>query len=116
VQRFRHLTKSQAQKSRMADCIVLRVIFFSKCCFLGMLNCCKLHKNRPGSFFALNHLKRLDKLFKAFSDPPLADQSQYKHSHSLKLNLQTHSGAELMQSVSSCHTCRVLLKKEAQRK
>jgi hypothetical protein len=61
---------------------------FSKCCFLGMLNCCKLHKNRPGSFFAHNHFKDLIKncaiSSKAFSDLPQADQAQYKHTHSLK--------------------------------
>jgi hypothetical protein len=35
--------------------------FFSKCCFLGMLNCYKLRKNRSGSFFAHNHFKDLVK-------------------------------------------------------
>jgi hypothetical protein len=35
--------------------------FFSKCCFLGMLNCYKLHKYRPGNFFAHNHFKDLIK-------------------------------------------------------
>jgi hypothetical protein len=66
---------------------------------LGMLNCYKLHKNRPGSFFAHNRFKDLIKLCnnsKAFSDPPKADQAQYKPTHSLTVNLQTHSGAELM--------------------
>jgi hypothetical protein len=54
-----------------------------------MLNCCKLHKNRPVSFFAHKPLQRLDKNYainlKAFSDPPQADQAQYKHTRSLKV-------------------------------
>jgi hypothetical protein len=56
-----------------------------------MLNCCKLHKNRPVSFFAHKPLQRLDKNYainlKAFSDPPQADQAQYKHTRSLKVQL-----------------------------
>jgi hypothetical protein len=63
---------------------------FLKCYFLGMLNCYKLHKNRPGSFFAHNHFNVLKKNYaissKAFSDPPQADQAQYKHTHT-----HTHS-------------------------
>jgi hypothetical protein len=50
---------------------------FSKC-FFCMVNCYKLHKNRPGSFFA-KPLQRLDKKLwnssKASSDPPQADQA-----------------------------------------
>jgi hypothetical protein len=56
-----------------------------------MLNCCKLHKNRLGSFFAHKPLQRLDKNYtinsKAFSDPPQADQAQYEHTHSLTVLL-----------------------------
>jgi hypothetical protein len=36
---------------------------FSKCCFLSMSNCYKLHKNRPGSFFTHKPLKELMQLF-----------------------------------------------------
>jgi hypothetical protein len=59
---------------------------------------CKLHKTKPGSFFAqLNHLIKTE-LQKHSTDPPEADQSQYKaYTRSLSFNLQTHSGAELMQ-------------------
>jgi hypothetical protein len=60
---------------------------YSKCCFLGMLNYYKMYKNRHGSSFAHNHFKDLIKNYainsKAFSDPPQADQAQYKHTHSL---------------------------------
>jgi hypothetical protein len=56
---------------------------FQSVVFLGMLNCCKLHKNRPDRFFAHNHFKEMIKngaiSSKAFSDPPQADQAQYKH-------------------------------------
>jgi hypothetical protein len=50
-----------------------------------------LHKNRPGSFFAHKPLQRLVKNFainsKAFSDPPQADQAQYKHTQLNKFKL-----------------------------
>jgi hypothetical protein len=56
-----------------------------------MLNYCKLHKNKPGSFFAHNHFEDLLTNCainsKTFSDPPQADQAQYKHTHSLKFKL-----------------------------
>jgi hypothetical protein len=70
----------------MADCMVLRVIFFQSVVF-GMVNCYKLHKNRPGSFFANKPLQRLDKKLcnssKTFTDPPQADQAKYKHTQLL---------------------------------
>jgi hypothetical protein len=44
-----------------------------------MVNCYKLHKNRPGSFFTNEPLQRLDKKLcntsKAFSNPPQAGQA-----------------------------------------
>jgi hypothetical protein len=50
-----------------------------------------LHKNRPGSFFTHNHFKDLIKNCainsKAFSDPPQADQAQYKHTQFNKFKL-----------------------------
>jgi hypothetical protein len=67
---------------------------------LGILNCFKLHINRPDSFFAHNHFKRLDKNYAIVKKHFLIRHRQIRHSTSthivIKVNLQTHSGAELM--------------------
>jgi hypothetical protein len=80
--------------------------FFFKVLFLSMSNNCKLHKNRPGSFFA--HKNHLIKTVPQVQKHSLIRHKQIRHSaehtRSLnKVNLQTHSGAELMQLFFSCH-------------
>jgi tRNA(Leu) C34 or U34 (ribose-2'-O)-methylase TrmL len=75
--------------------------------FFGHGKSCKLHKTRPGSFFA--QLKPLHKnKLQEFKSIQLIRHKQISHSaqtftRSLKFKLQTHSGAELMQSIFSCH-------------
>jgi hypothetical protein len=65
-----------------------------------MLNCYKLHKNRPGSFFAHKPLQRLDKNCAIDQKHFLIRHRKIRHSTSTHIvsnvNLQTHSGAELM--------------------
>jgi hypothetical protein len=65
-----------------------------------MLNYYKLHKNRPGSFFAHKPLQRLDKNYAIVQKHLMICHRQIRHSTSthtvIKVNLQTHSGAELM--------------------
>jgi hypothetical protein len=60
----------------MADRIILRVKKFQSVVFWAWQKNCKLHKTRPGSFFAqINHfIKNKLQSFKAFPDPPQADQ------------------------------------------
>jgi hypothetical protein len=65
----------------MADCMVLRVIFFKGVVF-GMLNYFKLHKNRSGSFFAHKPLQRLDKNHAVVQKHLLIHHGQIRHSTS----------------------------------
>jgi tRNA(Leu) C34 or U34 (ribose-2'-O)-methylase TrmL len=83
----------------MMDRIILRVNFFLVLFFEHVKNC-KLHKTRPGSFFAqLNHFIKAE--LQSLKSISLIRHKQISHSAehtcSLKFKLQTHSGAELMQ-------------------
>jgi hypothetical protein len=73
---------------------------FSKFYFFGTVNCYKLHKDRPGSFFAHKPLLRLDKYCAIVQKHLMICHKQARHITStnivIKVNLQTHSGAELM--------------------